>query len=172
MLKSLKMLESNLESIEKYRIVRGILQMIIPRKYEWLGVLYENDADVKEIVNKAFSLVEMTPEWKKELLEYNHFNIPAFLNLGCGIPGESYSYIIKEFELLDKEKPYDNGLNFKDVSSIEYETSRKGSAIQMRFVSQHWDGPYRIVGFASIENKDSKNRIGKGWEMVAPFEIG
>ena len=37
--------------------------MIIPRKYEWLGILYENGTDVKELIDKALSLVEMTAEW-------------------------------------------------------------------------------------------------------------
>ena len=80
--------------------------------------------------------------------------------------------MMKGFDCLDRERPYDNGLNFNDVTNVEYETSRKGTAIQMRFVSQRGDNPYRIVGFASIENKGSKNRICKGWKMTAPFEVG
>ena len=146
--------------------------MIIARKYEWLGLLYENDPYSHEIIDKAFALSDWGLKEKEKLLSYNHSNIPAFLNLGCGISGESYAYMMKEFEKLDKVYPYDNGLTFKDVTSIEYETSRKGTAIQMRFINQMYDLPYRIVGFAAIGNKDNVLSINEGWEMTAPFEIG
>lgn len=146
--------------------------MIIQRKYEWLGVLCEKDSKVKKLVDEAFELENVTVEWKKEVLEYNYANIPAFLNIGCGIPGSSYKYIMDGFELLDKEKPYDNGLTFKDINRIEYETSRKGTAIQMRLVNESVDNPYRIVGFIALENKEGKIGLNKGWEMTAPFEIG
>lgn len=79
---------------------------------------------------------------------------------------------MKGFEALDQEHPYDNGLTFKDVTSIEYETSRNGTAMQMRFICQPCDSRYRIVGFAAIENKDGKVRTSKGWVMTPPFEIG
>lgn len=146
--------------------------MIIPRKYEWLGILYEQDPEVKDLVDKAFDLAKITSEYKKRLLEYNHCNLPAFLNMGCGIPGDSYSFIMQGLEVLDKTKPYENGLSFSDVTNIEYETSRKGTAIQMRFVSEPADCPYRIVGFAAVENRNGSIRKNKGWEMAAPFIIG
>ena len=40
--------------------------MIIPRKYEWLGILYEQDPEVKDLVDKAFSLAEITSEYKPD----------------------------------------------------------------------------------------------------------
>lgn len=143
--------------------------MIIKRKYEWLGYLYENDPSSKIAIDDAFKVLQLDETLKKELLEYNYCNISAFLNIDCGIPGESYSYFMNEFEKLDKTEPYDNGLSFKDVSSIEYEASRKGSAIQMRFVSKFADCPYRIVGFAAIESIDGKPVINKGWEMASVY---
>ena len=146
--------------------------MIVPRKYEWLGLLYENDSDSKTVIDKAFESFHISAEQKVKLLDYNHCNISAFLNLGCGIPGEVYASFMKDFEALDKTSPYDNGLTFNDVSSIEYETSRKGSAIQMSFITQMYDSPYRIVGFAAIDNEKGVLKINKGWTMTAPFEIG
>ena len=146
--------------------------MIIPRKYEWLGVLYQNDLLSKNAIDKAFAQLGINDNRKKELLEYNHCSISAFMDLGCGIPGECYSNFMKAFEKLDCDIPYDNGLSFNDVSSIEYETSRKGKAIQMRFVSQKCELPLRIVGFASLENTDGEIQINKGWQMTNPFVIG
>lgn len=78
----------------------------------------------------------------------------------------------ERFEELDASIPYDNGLSFKDVHSVEFETSRKGTAIQLRLVNQVMDMPYRIVGFVAIENVNDRLRINKGWEMARPYEIG
>lgn len=143
--------------------------MFIQRKYEWLGVLYQNDLLSKIAIDKAFAQLDISDVRKKELLEYNHSNISAFMGLGCGIPGECYSRFMDEFDKLDNSHPYENGLSFNDVSDIEYETSRKGSAIQMRFVSKKCDLPYRIVGFAALENTNGIILINKGWKMINPF---
>ncbi len=146
--------------------------MIIPRKYEWLGILYEQDPDSRKLIDEAFRITKTGREKKKWLMDYNMANIPAFLNLGCGIPSDTYRYFMDGFEKLDKTKPYDNGLTFNDVTGIEYETSRKGTAIQMRFISELADSPYRIVGFAALENREGFVRKNKGWEMTPPFVIG
>lgn len=71
-------------------------------------------------------------------------------------------------EKLDNKSPYDNGLMFLDVTDIEYETSRKGTAIQLRLVNRV-DGLYRIVGFVTIEDKDGILAISKGWLMYDPL---
>lgn len=148
--------------------------MIIKRKYEWLGILYKNDELSKEVIDKAFATTKLSSDFisKEELLAYNGANIPAFMNLGCGIPGECYRKFMDDFEKLDGSNPYDNGLTFKDVTKIEYEVSRKGTAIQMRFVSELAEMPYRIVGFAAIQNTNGAISINKGWGMAAPFITG
>lgn len=145
--------------------------MVIDRKYEWLGILYENDPAAKKLINEALKIGKVTKEWKKRVLEYNHSHCPAFLGMGCGLPGESYRHIMDGLEELDKKMPYDNGLTFSAVTDIEYETSRRGNAIQMRLVNKA-DGLYRIIGFVAVENKDNKMRINKGWDMWPPYTIG
>lgn len=149
-----------------------MFEMIIPRKYEWLGVLYEKDPVSRDLIDKAFAISNCDPEIKEELLKYNQCNIPAFMNIGCGIPGQSYAFFMEGFEKLDESNPYDNDLTFNDVTRIEYETSRKGFAIQMRFVNEACDSPYRIVGFAAIKNNKGRIKTDTGWNMIAPFEIG
>lgn len=146
--------------------------MIIKRKYEWFGYLYEVDDDVKEIIDKAFENADSPDEWKQKVLEYNYYNISACFNIGCGLPRDSYSYIMECFDKLDAEKPYDNGLTFKEVNSIEYETSRKGTAIQMRFVQKGTENMYRIVGFAALENIDGDIKVNPGWNMTNPYVVG
>ena len=146
--------------------------MRIKRKYELLGILYENDQPSREAIDSAFDLCNVSEERRKQLLEWNGAFIPAFFNIGCMIPGECYKAFMDRFEELDASIPYDNGLSFKDVHSVEFETSRKGTAIQLRLVNQVMDMPYRIVGFVAIENVNDRLRINKGWEMARPYEIG
>lgn len=151
------------------------IHMIIKREYEWFGTLYNNDPDSKAIIEKGFALVNMSDERKRQLIAYNNKNTCAFLNIGSGLPGETYKYMIQEFEKLDKIKPYDNGLNFGDANKIEYETSRKGTAIQMRFVREintDDEQSYRIVGFAALESNGGKVSLNDGWRMSDPFVIG
>ena len=143
--------------------------MIIKRKYEWFGALYEKDIKVRALIDEAFELESVSDNLKRELLEGNYHSIPAFMGMGCGIPGKCYVHIMDGLEVLDKEIPYDNELTFGAISRIEYETSRKGTAIQMRFVHESADIPYRIIGFAALDNKTGTIDINKGWEMTKPF---
>ena len=98
--------------------------------------------------------------------------MPTYFNLGCGIPGQCYTYFMDGFDALDKSEPYDNGLTFKNVTKIEYETSHNGTAIQIRFVKEYMDMPIQIVSFAAIENSNGLVKMNKGWEMTPPYEIG
>lgn len=146
--------------------------MIIQRKYEWLGILYTYDEKSKEVIDRAFKNGKLSRAEKKKLLEYNHCNTLDFLNIGCGIPSDIYKDFMEKLEELDATDPYDNGLTFNDVTDIEYESSRKGTALQMRFIIQNSDIRYRIVGFAAIENSNGEMQINKGWKMKDPFTIG
>ena len=137
--------------------------MIIKRKYEWLGVLYENDPLSRQAVDEALACENVKEDWKKELLEYNYSRIPAVFDMGCGFPSNSYVSFMEAFERLDKTNPYDNGMTFKDVNSVEFETSRKGTAIQFRLISKLWDSPRRIIGFVSVENNDAVLKLIEGW---------
>ena len=47
----------------------------------------------------------------------------------------------------------------------------KGAAIQMRFVSEIYDIPYRIVGFAAIENRDGTIAMNDGWEIQISISV-
>lgn len=145
--------------------------MIIAREYEWFGYLYNNEPLSRELIDEVFSVHKVDNELKKFLLEANHYNAAAYMTFGCGISGDVYAHIIDGFRVLDKTAPYDNGLTFNDVTNIEFETSLKRTAIQMRYVSKIYDIPYRIVGFAAIENKDGHMRISKGWHMTNPCDV-
>lgn len=141
--------------------------MIIPRKYELFGILYKNDAKAKQVIDDAFS--EIDPHKAESLIRYNHDRIIAWFDIGSGVSGEAYQKILKGFSALDITDPYDNGLTFRDVSKIGYESSRKGTAIQMRFYSCKADCPIRIIGVVAIKNDSGKLEIDKGWPITEPM---
>ena len=140
--------------------------MIIKRKYEWFGFLYEKDAEAKRIIDEAFELFQRPNQpTKEEVLKYTYSSISAFFDLGCGMDGNTYQYILKEFDSADKTVPYDNGLTVGDTTSVEHELSRHGKRLQLRLVNQMYDNPYRIVGFVTVSSENGKPVITDGWDM-------
>lgn len=145
--------------------------MIVPRKYECFGILYENDEKARKLIDEAFAGFDERGRGitKEKLIRYNHDRITAWFDLGCGIPGGIYRTILEGFGDLDASCPYDNGLDFRDVRRIEYMPSRKGMALEMRFVHEAVEQPYRIVGFAAIRNSGGRIETDPGWEMPGPL---
>lgn len=74
--------------------------MRIKRKYELLGILYENDQPSREAIDSAFDLCNVSEERRKQLLEWNGAFIPAFFNIGCMIPGECYKAFMRDSKSL------------------------------------------------------------------------
>lgn len=138
--------------------------MRIKRKYEWFGLLYENDLLAREAIDSAFAEIGFPEDRKKYLIEQDYSILPVNMDMGSGIPGQCYRSFMDCFEELDKTDPYDNGLTFKDVSSADIETSRKGTAIQFRLIKRWYDMPERIVGFVAVENVNNQLAINKGWD--------
>ncbi len=143
--------------------------MIIERKYEWFGMLYESDPFSKAVIDKAFLSID--DELKKELFSYNHYGIPAFFTLGCGIPGECYSFMMEEFEKLDKSNPYDNKLTFNDVTRVRHSNYNEGKSIQIELINEFPDMPYRIVGHFSISYNDGIATICDDCEIVPTIDF-
>ncbi len=138
--------------------------MIIRRQYEILGVLIKRDPKAKEIIDQIckgldHELREMVFSPYNGLTLYN-------ADMGCGLPGEMFSTLLKEFNRLDETDPYDNGLSYRDISGIDYEPSRKGSAIRLIMKCHHAESPERIVSVIAIEN----DSVIKDWGYRKPIK--
>ena len=138
--------------------------MIIKRKFELFGILYENDPDSKAVIDSALDAYHSAQE-KKHILEGDSGAIPAYFDMGCGIAGGAYKQIIKGLDKLDNKKPYDNGLSVGDTTSVEHELSQDGKRLQLRLVKQVYDDPYRIVGLVVLSSEEGKAVITDGWDM-------
>lgn len=124
--------------------------MVIARKYEWLGHLYDKDPAARALIDEAFERHLVTDSEKKEMLEFNHFRISESMDLGYGVPSLFYTELMDGFAKLDKSDPYDNGLTYNDVTDIEYDVKKNGKAIQLRLISRHRGGPDALVAVAEL----------------------
>ena len=94
--------------------------MIIERKYVPFSVLFNRDKEAWAIFESAFN---------KSYSQEERDSIAASLLPLCLYQREmSWCFrflgeVIEGFEKLDKEKPYDNGLSYKDVNETEIVSS-------------------------------------------------
>ena len=86
--------------------------------------------------------------------------------MGCGLPGEMFTRLLEEFNKLDELSPYDNGLTYRDVTTVVFEPSRKGSAIKLIMKSQKFELPERVVQVIAIEC----DSIIKNWGYRKPIK--
>ena len=130
--------------------------MIIARKYEWLGHLYDRDPGARAAIDEACERNQVSESEKKEMLVFNHFRIAEQMDLGYGVPNQFYTELMDAFEGLDQKEPYDNRLTFNDVTDVEYEVNRKGTAIRLMLYSRHHDGPDALVAVVDVGEKRSE----------------
>lgn len=121
--------------------------MIIERKYVPFCVLRNRDKEAWEIFEKALN--ESYPrEGRDRSIE---MLLPQCLyqkQMGWGF--KKLGDVIEGFEKLDKEKPYDNGLSYKDVNEVEI-VSRGDGELVLHLIHR-FDGIYHIVKIVKFED--------------------
>ena len=121
--------------------------MIIERQYVPFGVLFNRDKEARSIFEKAFE--ESYPKEDRD-------RVMAMLLPQClyqkdmGWCFNKLGDVIEGFERLDKEKPYDNGLTYKDVNETEI-VSRSDDGFVMHLICR-FGGVNSIVEI--VEFKD------------------
>ena len=89
-------------------------------------------------------------------------------DLGCGIPGDAYQQMCKEFEQLDKIKPFDNGLDYRSVTKVITFSSRRGNAMMQWLIrAQTADLCAEIIQIIAFEHDGSNIKPVEPWEMDA-----
>jgi len=106
--------------------------MIIKREYVRLKKLYMTDPASKAVIDKIYTAPEGREEhyaesWKRNA-RTTMFNIP----FGFWVSIPNAHELCEEFERLDKEQPYDNGMTMRDVEQAKLLGYKKdGTAIVM-----------------------------------------
>ena len=121
--------------------------MIIKREYVPFCVLFNRDKEAWSIFEKAFE--ESYPKADRD-------RIMAMLLPQClyqkdmGWCFNKLGDVIEGFEKLDKEKPYDNGLSYKDVNETEIVSC--GDEGLVLYLICRFDGINNIVKIVKFED--------------------
>lgn len=139
--------------------------MVIKRKYATYSQLMADNSS-KDVIYRAMHNFNITDDKIEELLEGDANLIALNTDLGSGIPGEAFLSIMSEFDTLDKEKPLDNGMTYRDVTGVITYSSRRGKAIMQVMYNHIMDLPPLIVQVIAFECEDGKIT------QVEPWDVG
>lgn len=136
--------------------------MIIKRRFEIIGELIDRDERSKEIImDELLKRYDQKEAERILLADYQVFMYLA--DIGSGIP--RLDIIREKLEELDNEIPYDNGLTYADVSSVEILPSRQGKAAVLCMISSKYDSPKRIAQVIAVEYENGKTELIKPWSI-------
>lgn len=136
--------------------------MNIKRQYEMIGVLLQRDPKAKEFLEAACE--DLDDDMQKFVLNHENEIILHDADLGCGIPGDRYVELMKKLDVLDMMDPYDNGLNYQDVSEVEFSASRRGNAVRLVMWCNHVEQPRRIVKVIAVDDE----KVIEDWGVRRP----
>ena len=136
--------------------------MIIKRKYEQIGILTENDPESKRIIMDAL----LSKYDQKEAERIFQCNTQCFLFMAdtsfC-IP--HLDAVMEKLDELDDRKPYDNGLTYSDVTSVQSFSGEKSDEIELWMFSSKIERPKRIVQIVAIKYEQGRNIMITPWEV-------
>lgn len=145
--------------------------MIINRKYVPLWKLKETDKEAMEVFDKAFnnSYLDYSEEEKKNL--YQEFMQNCLYQFGIGTAFSKIIEVKNFFALLDKQKPYDNGFTFEDVTETEIVGKNKDYII-LHLLNKVED-IRQIVNVVEIENheKQENNEVKDFYSQLAKLYL-
>lgn len=121
--------------------------MIIERKYVPFCVLFNRDQEAWSIFEKAFNA--SYPQEDRDRV-WKMLSSQCLYQRDMGWCFNKLLDVIEGFERLDREKPYDNGLSYKDVNETEI-VSWGEDGLVLHLICR-FDGIYNIVKI--VEFKD------------------
>ena len=129
--------------------------MIIKRKYVPLWKLKETDIEAMEVFNKAFnsSYLDLTGE-EKEVI-YQRFMQICLYQFEIGTAFSKIVEVKQFFDLLDKQKPYDNGFTFDDVTETEIISQNENCIILL--LINNFEDKRQIVKLVEIYNEKEEH---------------
>ena len=140
--------------------------MIIKRKYVSIYRIMQRDPAGRRVVQQAYASASIDDTESQKLLEYVLCNRVSLSTAEMGSGIVNIEYIRNEFERLDAEQPYDNGLTFADVTrSVVLATSKDKLALCL---ISDFDGDSDIITFVGLD----KLAEGSIALMKKNFEMG
>lgn len=125
--------------------------MIIERKYVPFCVLINRDKEAWAIFEKAFN--ESYPPEDRERI-WPMLMPQCLFERDMGWCFSKIGDIIEGFEKLDQEKPYDNGLSYRDVNETRIVSAGEDGLV-LHLICR-FDGVYNIVKIVEFEDEKDK----------------
>ncbi len=138
--------------------------MIIKREYATYGQLVSDKAS-KDAIIEIFDKHNVPQDVYEYILDPYNDIIVMNTDMESGIPGEAYQELRATFTELDKTVPFDNGLTYKDATSVLTFSSRKGAAITQVLYRNKADMPKVIVQVVAFEYKDGETNFIEPWNI-------
>lgn len=138
--------------------------MIIKRELCTYGQLMFDEFTRSEI-KKVYEKHGLSEEDMRNQMGYVHNVLVLNTEMGSGIPGKVYFDLKQLFERLDLEKPFDNGMTYKDVTDSCCFSSRKGNAIMQWLINRTPDCVPLIVQVVAFE------RDGQYIKAIEPWDV-
>jgi hypothetical protein len=137
--------------------------MIIKRKYELIGELIKRDSESKQIIMDAL-LTHFDKNNSEKVLTADADSYLYIKDMSLCIP--NLEDVLNKLDEIDRTKPYDNGLTYRDVTKSEVFSDKSGDAIEVWLISAKTERPNRIVQIIALKNgREGTQFIDPWYEM-------
>ncbi len=117
--------------------------MFIERKYVSFFVLSQTDEQAKKVFEGTIKKYVSDADEAQKLIDYHYSNRTMVYGAEMGYCIPHFDEIVRDFEVLDKEYPYDNGFDITDTNEVII-ADKSDDYIELHLIKR-FDGKKYIV---------------------------
>lgn len=117
--------------------------MFIERKYVSFFVLSQTDEQAKKVFEGTIKKYVSDADEAQRLIDYHYSNRTMVYGAEMGYCIPHFDEIVRDFEVLDKEYPYDNGFDVTDTNEVII-ADKSDDYIELHLIKR-FDGEEYIV---------------------------
>lgn len=125
--------------------------MIIERKYVSFFVLSQTDEQAKNVFEGTIKKYASDAEEAQRLIDYHYSNRTMVYGAEMGYCIPHFDEIVRGFEVLDEEYPYDNGFDATDTNEVII-ADKSDDYIELHLIKR-FDGEEYIIKVQRIINE-------------------
>ena len=122
--------------------------MFIKRKYVSFFVLSQTDEQAKKIFEGTIKKYVSDADESQRLIDYHYSNRTMVYGADMGYCIPHFDEIVRGFEVLDEESPYDNGFDITDTNEVII-ADKSDDYIELHLIKR-FDGEEYIVKVQKI----------------------
>lgn len=125
--------------------------MRIERKYVSFFVLSQTDEQAKKVFEGTIKKYTSDAEEAQRLIDYHYSHRTMVYGAEMGYCIPHFDEIVRGFEVLDEENPYDNGFDVTDTNEVII-TGKSDDYIELHLIKR-FDGEEYIIKVQRITNE-------------------